>query len=144
MIYINKRVIIVIQAELSVCNGVETGGVFLGYEAPDKNVFIVDSTFSGPGAVHEHQYFETDEQYVDYQINMLSRLYKRQLSVVGYWHSHVVFSPFSEKDDATNLSYAELNSFGAYCGIVQCERDNELQLFHIAHSTAPCEYALVD
>ena len=84
MIYIYQRVINVIQAELSVCKGIETGGVFLGYEAPDKNVFIVDSTFSGPGAIHAHQYFETDEQYVNYQINMLSRLYRRQLSVVGF------------------------------------------------------------
>ena len=143
MLYITERVIAVIRAELSVFNDVETGGVFLGFADSDSNAFIVESTFSGPLSVHKRQHWEADDQYISYEINRLSMLYK-QLTVVGYWHSHIFGGDFSVEDEIINKEYALLNPFGAYCGLVQCSQENELFMFHCHQNMCtPCGYSII-
>jgi proteasome lid subunit RPN8/RPN11 len=144
MVYISSKVIGIINAETSCYNKKETGGILLGYES-GTDYYIIDSTFSGPKAVHGSAHFEMDDEYANYEINMLSALYDRPTCVIGYWHSHVHRSPFSLQDEVTNVSFAHLNKNGAICVLMQCE-DNTLEVYHTGRSgqSRKCDYRILD
>lgn len=99
----------------------ETGGIFLGYYE-DEVWYIAETIFPGPSAVHKSAEYAHDFEYVNYQANCLSKLYDRELFVIGLWHSHITSAPFSSEDEKTNLKFARLNGFGALSCLVDMQK----------------------
>lgn len=120
-IVLSKRAYTVMCVELEVFPQTETGGVFLGYYE-DEMWYIVEAIFSGPLAVHKSAEYAYDFEYVNYQVNCLSKLYGREMFVIGLWHSHITSAPFSLEDEKTNLRFAHLNEFGALSCLVDVEK----------------------
>ena len=116
--------------------GTETGGILLGYR--DGNDWLVaESIDPGPSSVFQTAYFEYDQPYVTHLANRISRLYERQLDIVGLWHRHPgSFDRFSGTDDGTNASYAQMNPLGALSGLINIDPDPRLSLFHVASPLA--------
>lgn len=109
----------------------ETGGVFLGYREGDT-WHIVESVDPGPGSRFEVAYFEYDQNYINHLINKLSRIYERQLDLVGLWHRHPgSFDRFSATDDETNAKFASLNRWGAVSGLVNIDPEFRLTLYQV-------------
>lgn len=81
---------------------VETGGFFLG-EFKNGVCYVFENIFPGPNAIHQKIYYEYDEQYVNYEINKLRKLYYENIDIVGVWHRHMSSKNyFSEMDHDMN------------------------------------------
>ena len=109
----------------------ETGGVLLGYW--DDGVWqVVESVDPGPSSRFEVAYFEYDQDYVNHLINKLSRLYEKQLDLIGLWHRHPgSFDRFSATDDETNLKYASLSKHGAVSALVNIDPHFRLTVYQV-------------
>ena len=110
----------------------ETGGVFLGYYQ-DGVWQVVESIDPGPLSRFEVAYFEYDQDYINHLINKVSRIYEKQLDLIGLWHRHPgSFDQFSATDDGTNTSYAQLSECGAISALVNIDPDFRLTIYHVA------------
>lgn len=119
----------------------ETGGVFLGEFIKDT-CFIVEAVDPGPNSIFTTSYFEYDVNYVNHLINKLSRIYNRQLDLVGLWHRHPgSLDRFSSTDDKTNSNYAQLSSNGAISALVNIDPKFRLTVYHV---TNPLKYEKVE
>lgn len=119
----------------------ETGGVFLG-EFRDGNCYVVESVDPGPKSIFTPTYFEYDVDYINHLINKLSRIYQRQLDLVGLWHRHPgSLDHFSSTDDGTNSKYAQLSPDGAISALVNIDPKFRLTVYHV---TYPLSYEQVE
>lgn len=109
----------------------ETGGVLLGYW--DNGVWqVVESVDPGPSSRFEVAYFEYDQDYVNHLINKISRIYDKQLDLIGLWHRHPgSFDRFSATDDETNLKYASLSKHGAISALVNIDPHFRLTVYQV-------------
>ena len=109
----------------------ETGGVLLGYW--DDGVWqVVESVDPGPSSRFEVAYFEYDQDYVNHLINKVSRIYEKQLDLIGLWHRHPgSFDRFSATDDETNLKYASLSKYGAVSALVNIDPHFRLTVYQV-------------
>ena len=109
----------------------ETGGVFLGYYE-DDTWYVVESIDPGPSSIFQVAYFEYDKKYVNHLINKIARMYKKNLSLIGLWHRHPgSFDVFSNTDDGTNYSYAQLAPQGAISALVNIDPKFRLTVYHV-------------
>lgn len=77
-----------IRASAAESDPLETGGLLLGYIAPDGVAVVLEVTGPGPSAVHQKSSFEPDHEW---QQSELARRYAASDGVLGYvgdWHSH--------------------------------------------------------
>lgn len=119
----------------------ETGGVFLG-EFKDDVCYVVEAVDPGPNSIFTPTYFEYDVDYINHLINKLSRIYKKQLDLVGLWHRHPgSLDRFSNTDDGTNAKYAELSKNGAISALVNIDPEFRLTVYHV---TVPLKYTKVE
>lgn len=109
----------------------ETGGVLLGYW--DDGIWqVVESIDPGPSSRFEVAYFEYDQDYVNHLINKVSRMYDKQLDLIGLWHRHPgSFDRFSATDDETNLKYASLSKHGAVSALVNIDPHFRLTVYQV-------------
>ena len=108
-ITMSKRALTTLLAEAYANGENETGGTFFGQIEDDGNWYIVEATGPGYGAYHTPTRHEMNNQYVNYQYRALSRIYAKELTLVGFWHRHPGnFNRFSGLDDVVNTSYAEV------------------------------------
>ena len=109
----------------------DTGGIFLGFYE-DETWYIVESIDPGPSSIFEVAYFEYDQKYVTHLINKIARMYKRNLSLLGLWHRHPgSFDVFSNTDDGTNHTYAQLAPQGAISALVNIDPKFRLTMYHV-------------
>lgn len=109
----------------------ETGGIFLGFYE-NNTWYIVESIDPGPNSIFEVAYFEYDQKYVNHLINKIARLYKKNLSLLGLWHRHPgSFDIFSNTDDGTNRTYAQLAPQGAISALVNIDPTFRLTVYHV-------------
>ena len=79
----------------------ETGGVFLGYII-NRAWYIMESVDPGIQTVNELDFFEWDSRYVNHQAERLSRIYRKPLTILGFWHRHPgSMDFFSARDEST-------------------------------------------
>lgn len=124
----------------------ETGGVFLG-EFRNGTCYVVETVDPGPKSIFTPTYFEYDVDYINYLINKLSRIYQRQLDLVGLWHRHPgSLDSFSSTDDGTNAKYAQLSANGAISALVNIDPKFRLTVYHVTYPLAydKVEYSVGD
>lgn len=119
----------------------ETGGVFLGcYES--GTWYVIETIEPGPKAVFQEAYFEYDQKYTEYQINMAALKYQAELTLVGIWHKHLgSFNEFTTTDDITNSEYAKLSDNGAISILINTDSDFRMTPYHVA---CPLEYRTIE
>lgn len=142
----SKRAMTALLVETKEKITTETGGVFLG-EFRDGNCYVVETVDPGPKSVFTPTYFEYDVDYINHLINKLSRIYQRQLDLVGLWHRHPgSLDRFSSTDDGTNSKYAQLSSNGAISALVNIDPKFRLTVYHVTHPLAyeKVEYSVGD
>lgn len=107
-ITMSKRALTTLLAEAYANGDNETGGPFFGQLENDGSWYIVEAVGPGYGTYHTPTRHEFNNQYVNYQYRALSRIYAKELTLVGFWHRHPGnFNRFSGLDDVVNSSYAE-------------------------------------
>ena len=105
---ISERAMASIIAEAYANGKNESGGVMLGTFENGVG-YIVEATDPGYDAEHTPTLHEMNKRYVNYIYRVLSRLYKKELRLVGFWHRHPGnFNRFSSLDDKVNLDYAKV------------------------------------
>lgn len=109
----------------------ETGGVLLGYW--ENGCWeVVESIDPGPSSLFETAYFEYDQDYVNHLINKVSKIYGRQLDLIGLWHRHPgSLDRFSSTDDETNAKYAALSEHGAISALVNIDPHFRLTVYQV-------------
>lgn len=86
----------------------ESGGIMIG-AVEDGIGYIVEATDPGFDAEHTPTQHEMNRRYVNYIYRVLSRLYKKEIRLVGFWHRHPGnFNRFSSLDDKANSEYAKV------------------------------------
>ncbi len=119
----------------------ETGGVFLGaYE--NDTWYVIETVDPGPKSVFTPTYFEYDVEYINHLINKLSRIYQKQLDLIGLWHRHPgSFDRFSGTDDGTNTEYARLSENGAISVLVNIDPEFRMTVYHVGY---PLKYKKIE
>lgn len=116
----------ILSQTLAVCdgnakNGVETGGVLVGHFV-DGLWYVVESIDQGVKTVNQKAYFEFDKEYVDHQVEYLSKLYKYPLTIVGIWHRHPgSMDYFSDTDDRTIAENVDMSRKGILSMLVNID-----------------------
>ena len=101
----------------------ENGGTFLGCYKDDF-WYVMETIEPGPNSVFTKSYFEYDREYTERLINKKARLYKSEMNLFGFWHSHPgSVDEFSPIDDETNSEYSKLSKNGAISIIVNIDPD---------------------
>lgn len=142
----SKRAMTALLVETKEKITTETGGVFLG-EIRDGNCYVVETVDPGLKSIFTPTYFEYDVDYINHLINKLSRIYQRQLDLVGLWHRHPgSLDRFSSTDDGTNSKYAQLSTNGAISALVNIDPKFRLTVYHVTHplSYEKVEYSVGD
>ena len=64
--------------------------------------------------------------------NVVANQYQKQISVLGLWHRHPSsFDQFSHTDDETNRKFAMGTPCGAISGLVNCDPQLRLTMYHV-------------
>lgn len=100
--YINNRAYASVITEVMSNGKNETGGVFLGYVI-NRGWYIVESVDPGVDTINEVAFFQWDTNYVNHQAERLSKIYKKPLTVLGFWHRHPGSMDFFSTQDVATI-----------------------------------------
>lgn len=107
-VIMSSRAMASIVAEACANGNNESGGIMLGSISGGIG-YIVEATDPGYDAEHTPTLHEMNKRYVNYVYRIFSRLYKKELRLIGFWHRHPGdFNRFSSLDDKMNLEYANV------------------------------------
>ena len=99
--FISDRAYATVISEVMSNGQNETGGVFLGYIV-NRAWYIVEAVDAGLNTVNQVAFFQWDTNYVNYQSKRLSKIYKKPLTILGFWHRHPgSMDYFSGQDEST-------------------------------------------
>jgi hypothetical protein len=107
-VVLSDRAYLSVLAEVLSWGGQETGGILFG-QVHRGAWYVVEASDPGyPGkTVHTPCYHEMDPEYYNHLYPVLSRLYRHDLFVLGFWHRHPgSLDKFSGVDDRSNAVFA--------------------------------------
>lgn len=109
----------------------ETGGILLGII--DKDTwYVVEATDPGLSTFHNCVHHEMDEQYLNHIYPVISRLYEKDLWLLGLWHRHPgILNTFSDDDKRTNMNYAEAIGKGCISFLLNFVPDAQLTCYYL-------------
>lgn len=132
MIIFSPHAFAVVISQLAKHDKDETGGLLLGIYR-DENFYVYDTIFPGPNSIHSECTFIPDQLYAFYYANELKDIYKEDIRIIGFWHSHTDNKEFSLTDEDTNRVYASLNPYG--CVSVLIDRsDHSVLCVHVVEN----------
>lgn len=109
----------------------ETGGILLGII--DKGTwYVVEATDPGLSTFHNRVHHEMDEKYHNHIYPVISRLYEKDLCLLGLWHRHPgALNTFSSDDNRTNASYSEAIGNGTLSFLLNFVPDAQLSCYYL-------------
>lgn len=109
----------------------ETGGILLGII--DKDTwYVVEATDPGLSTFHNRVHHEMDEKYHNHVYPVLSRLYEKDLCLLGLWHRHPgTLNTFSGDDNRTNISYSEAIGNGTLSFLLNFVPNAQLTCYYL-------------
>lgn len=109
----------------------ETGGILLGII--DKDTwYVVEATDPGLSTFHNRVHHEMDEKYHNHIYPVISRLYEKDLCLLGLWHRHPgTLNTFSGDDNRTNTSYSEAIGNGTLSFLLNFVPDAQLTCYYL-------------
>lgn len=109
----------------------ETGGILLGII--DKDTwYVVEATDPGLSTFHNRVHHEMDEKYHNHVYPVISRLYEKDLCLLGLWHRHPgTLNTFSGDDNRTNTSYSEAIGNGTLSFLLNFVPDAQLTCYYL-------------
>ena len=136
-----KKIVLSNRADLSIFSeclsrgDLETTGVLLGHY---KNGiwYVVEATDPGLNPTLEVHTCEMDNAYVNHMYPVLSRLYKKDLNLLGLWHRHPAsFDKFSNTDHGTNMKFAKSVGDGTLSFLVNFDDKERLTCYFLDKET---------
>ena len=130
-IVISDRAYMSIIAEALSRDPDETGGILLGII--DKDTwYVVEATDPGLSTFHNRVHHEMDEKYHNHVYRVISRLYEKDLCLLGLWHRHPgTLNTFSSDDNRTNTSYSEAIGNGTLSFLLNFVPDAQLTCYYL-------------
>ncbi len=129
-IVISDRAYTSIVAEALSRDPDETGGILLGIM--DKDTwYVVEATDPGLSTFHNPVHHEMDEKYHNHVYPVISRLYEKDLCLLGLWHRHPgTLNTFSGDDNRTNKSYSEAIGNGTLSFLLNFVPNTQLTCYY--------------
>ena len=110
----------------------KTGGVLLGHYDTNGTWYVVEATDPGLDTYHSAVHNEMDDKYYNHLYPVLSRLYKRDLALLGLWHRHPgSYDRFSNDDNNTNRAFAEAIGNGALSFLMNFDPNERLTCYYL-------------
>lgn len=133
-IVISDRAYASILAEALARDPLETGGILLGHY--ENGVwYVVESTDPGMDTFHSAVHHEMDQAYHNHIYPVISRLYEKDLMLLGLWHRHPgSFNAFSSDDDRTNEAYARAVGNGTVSFLLNFVPEAELTCYYLDYN----------
>lgn len=130
-IVISERAYTSIIAEALSRDPDETGGILLGII--DKDTwYVVEATDPGLSTFHNRVHHEMDEKYHNHVYPVISRLYEKDLCLLGLWHRHPgTLNTFSGDDNRTNTSYSEAIGNGTLSFLLNFVPNAQLTCYYL-------------
>lgn len=126
-----------IVAETLSKDPIETGGILVGYVTNNGVWVVIEMVSPGINTKNSSVYFEYDVDFVNYMVNVVASHYKMRMSVLGLWHRHPgSMDFFSTTDDETNLKFAQETPLGAISGLVNCDPQMRITMYHVSRQGA--------
>lgn len=130
-IIISDRAYISVIAEALSRDPDETGGILLGIVDGDT-WYVVEATDPGLSTFHNRVHHEMDEKYHNHIYPVISRLYEKDLCLLGLWHRHPgTLNTFSGDDNRTNTSYSEAIGNGTLSFLLNFVPDAQLTCYYL-------------
>lgn len=139
-IIISDRAYAAIIAEALSRDPLETGGILLGHY---KNGiwYVVESTDPGMNTTHTTVHHEMDDKYHNHLYPVTSRLYEKDLVLLGLWHRHPgELNTFSTDDNNTNTEYAKAIGNGAISFLLNFVPDAKLTCYYLDQNDTKTYY----
>lgn len=131
-VVISERAYISMLAEAIARDPLETGGVLFGHYDENGTWYIVEATDPGLETYHSTVHNEMDDLYYNHLYPVLSRIYKRDLCLVGLWHRHPgSYDRFSADDNATNLAFAKAIGNGTLSFLMNIDPNERLTCYYL-------------
>ena len=132
-----KKVVISSRAYASIIsealsrNPLETGGILLG-NYNNGIWYIVEATDPGMTTYHSVVHHEMDNKYHNHIYPVLSRLYKNELTLIGFWHRHPgSLDRFSTDDNKSNERYAKIIENGTLSFLLNFDPKARLTCYYL-------------
>ncbi len=139
-IIISDRAYISILAEALSRDPLETGGILLGHYEKDT-WYVVEATDPGLSTIHNTVHHEMDDKYHNHIYPVISRLYDKDLSLVGLWHRHPgTYNSFSSDDNKTNTAYSEAIGNGTLSFLLNFVPNAQLTCYYFDHTGTGAYY----
>ena len=91
-----------------------------------------ESTDPGLNTSHTTVHHEMDQQYHNHIYPMISRVYEKDLLLLGLWHRHPgSFNKFSADDNKTNSEYAKVIENGALSFLINLASETQLTCYYL-------------
>lgn len=142
-VVMSKRAYIAILAEAISRDPLETGGVLLGHYDTNGTWYVVEATDPGIDTYHSAVHNEMDDRYYNHLYPVLSRLYKKDLNLLGLWHRHPgSYDRFSTDDNNTNRAFAEAIGNGTLSFLMNFDPNERLTCYYL-DETGTGEYHML-
>lgn len=130
-VVISDRAYASIVAESLSRDPLETGGILLGHY--ENGIwYVVESTDPGLNTSHTTVHHEMDQQYHNHIYPVISRVYEKDLLLLGLWHRHPgSFNKFSADDNKTNSEYAKVIENGALSFLINLASETQLTCYYL-------------
>lgn len=131
-VVLSNRAYLSINAEAASRDPLETGGILLGHYDSDGTWYVVEATDPGLDTYHSAVHNEMDDRYYNHLYPVLSRIYKRDLYLVGLWHRHPgSMDRFSADDNRTNSKFAEAINNGTLSFLLNVDPKERLTCYYL-------------
>ena len=131
-VVLSERAYISMLAEAISRDPLETGGVLFGHYDENGTWYVVEATDPGMNTYHSVSHNEMDDKYYNHLYPVLSRLYKRDLMLVGLWHRHPnSYDRFSNDDNITNKSFADAIGNGTLSFLMNFDPKERLTCYYL-------------
>lgn len=131
-VVMSERAYIAMLAEALSRDPLETGGVLLGHYDTNGTWYVVEATDPGLDTYHSAVHNEMDDKYYNHLYPVLSRLYKRDLALLGLWHRHPgSYDRFSNDDNNTNRAFAEAIGNGTLSFLMNFDPNERLTCYYL-------------
>ena len=111
----------------------ETVGILMGQYDKDGTWYVVETTDPGLETLHSYCHSQMDSRYGNHILAVQSRLYRKNLILLGLWHRHPgSLDEFSREDKKTNAKFAASIGNGALSMLLNIDPVPRLTCYYLS------------
>lgn len=130
-VYFSQRSLLSLQKVLENYDNREIGGIFLGHHY-NNDYYVIEHVDFGLNFKSSQTRLEYNDIYINHVANLIAPLYKIELDLIGFWHSHDLDDiEFSSQDDTLNRLVARIVNDNIISAIINVHEKSLLTIYEV-------------